>query len=84
MYELAALQPLMGAVSQFATAFLCCVAYIDTPLRRSITHGWQRNLVLLAFEKSKTEKIDVDELVLRFGRKRTRLPLLKTVKAGIG
>ena len=54
----------------------CFVAYIDTPLRRSMAHGRQRNLVLLAFEKSKTKKIDLREFVLRFGRKQTRLPLL--------
>ena len=61
---------------QFVSAFFCFVAYIDIPHRRSMTYGQQRNLVLLAFEKSKTKKIDLDEFVLRFGRKRTRLPLL--------
>ena len=49
---------------------------IDTPYRRLMTHGGQRNLVLLAFEKSRTKKIDLDEFVLGLGRKHTRLPLL--------
>ena len=34
-----------------------------------MTHGRQRNLVLLAFEKSRTNEIDLDEFVLRLGRK---------------
>ena len=61
----------LGTVSQFVSAAFCFVAYIDTPLRRSMTHGRQRNLVLLAFEKSKIKKIDLHEFVLRFGRKHT-------------
>ena len=40
-----------------------------------MTHRRQRNLVRHAFEKSRTKKIDLDEFVLRFGRKHSRLPL---------
>ena len=36
--------------------------------RTRMTHWRQRNLVLLAFEKSRTKKIDLDELVLRLCR----------------
>ena len=36
--------------------------------------------LLLAFEKSRTKKIDLDKFVVRLDRKHPRLPLLKTVK----
>ena len=56
------------------------VLRIDTPHKRSMTYVRQRNLVLLALEKSRTKKIDLDEFVLRLGRKHTRLPLLQTAE----
>ena len=69
-----------------AATFVCSVAIcecssfalsrIDTHYRRSMTHERQRNLVSLAFEKSRTKKNDLGEFVLRLGRKHTRLPLL--------
>ena len=48
----------------------------SAPYRRSMTEGGQRNLVQLAFEKSKTKKMDLDEFVLRFARKHSQLSLL--------
>ena len=77
VYKLAA-----AAVVTFVCSVAICecsffaLSRIDTPHRRSLTHGRQRNLVLLAFEKSRTKEIDLDEFVLRLGRKHTRLPLL--------
>ena len=69
-----------------AATFVCSVAIcecssfassrIDTPHRRSMIHERQRNLVLLAFEKSRTKKNDLGEFVLRLSRKHTQLPLL--------
>ena len=73
---------LPAAVSTFGCSTAVCessfstLARIDSPHRRSMTHTRQRNLVLLAFEKSRTSGIELDELVVRFGRKHTRLHLL--------
>ena len=77
VYKLAAVLATSGcSVAICECSFFCFVAYINTSHRRSMTHRRQLNLVRLAFEKSRTKKIDMDEFVLRFGRKHTRLPLL--------
>ena len=76
VYKLAAVVATFGcSVAIFECSF-SALSRIDTPHRRSLTYGLQRNLVRLAFEKSGTKKIDLDEYVLRLGRKYTRLPLL--------
>ena len=69
-----------------AATFVCSVAIfecsfsalslLNTPHWRSMTYERQRYLALLAFEKSRSKKIDLDEFVVRLGRKHTRLPLL--------
>ena len=76
VYKLAAAVATFGCSVAIWMCSFSALSRIDTPRKRSMTHGRQRNLVLLAFEKSRTKKIDLDEFVLRFGRKHTRLPLL--------
>ena len=84
LYEEKRASRALSNVNKLAAAvatFVCCVANceysffalsrIDTLHRRWITHGRQRNLVLLAFEKSRTKKIDLDEFVPRLGTKHT-------------
>ena len=76
VYKLAAAVATLGcSVAIFECSF-SALSRIDTPHRRLRTYGRQRNLVLLAFEKSRAKKIDLDEFVLRLGKKHTRLPLL--------
>ena len=76
VYKLAAVVATFGYSVAIWKCSFSALSRIDTPRKRSMTHGRQRNLVLLAFEKSRTKKIDLDEFVLRFGRKHARLPLL--------
>ena len=76
VYKLAAAVATFGCSVAISERSFSSLSRIDTPHRRSITCGRQRNLVLLAFEKSRTKKVDLDEFVLRLGRKHTRLPLL--------
>ena len=54
------------SVAIFECSF-SALSRIDTPHRRSMTYGRQRNLVLLAFEKYRTKKIDLDKFILRLG-----------------
>ena len=70
IYKLAAVVATFGCSVAVCECSFSAFSRIDTPDRRSMTHGRQRNLVLLAFEKSRTKKIDFDDFVLRFGRKR--------------
>ena len=76
IYKLAAAVATFGCSVAICECSFFALSRIGTPHRRSMTHGRQRSLVLLAFEKSRTKKIDFDESVLRFDRKHTRLPLL--------
>ena len=76
VYKLAAAVATCGCRVAISERSFSALSRIDTPHRRSITYGRQCYLVLLAFEKSRTKKIALDEFVPRLGSKRTRLPLL--------
>ena len=76
VYKLAVAAGTFGCSVAFFEYSFSALSRIDTPHRRLLTYGRQRNLVLLASEKSKTKKTDLDELVLRLSRKHPRLPLL--------
>ena len=76
VHKLAAAVATFGCIVAIFERSFSALSRIDTPHSRSMTYGRQRNLVLLAFEKSRVKKIDLDEFVLRIGRKHTRLPLL--------
>ena len=76
MYKLAAAVATFGCKVAIFKCSFSALSRIDTPHRRSMTYRRQRNLVPLAFKKSRTKKIDLDEFVLRLGRKHARLPLL--------
>ena len=71
VYKLAAAVATFGYSVAICECSFSALLRINTPHRCSMTHGRQCNLLLLAFEKSRTKKIDCDEFVLRFCRKHT-------------
>ena len=63
VYKLAAaVATFEGSVAICKCSFFASLR-IDTPHRRSMTHGQQRSLVLIAFEKPRSTKLDLDEFV---------------------
>ena len=53
---------------------------IDTPQRRGMADTRQQNLVLLAFEKKRTEQISIEKFLTQFSKEHTWLQLFSTVE----
>ena len=76
MYNLAAVVATFGSSTAVSECSFSTPAKVDAPQRRSMLQRRQRNLVLLAFERDRTRKIDLDAFVLRFSKRHTRKGLV--------
>ena len=77
VYNLAAVAASFGSSTAVCECSFSTLAKVNAPQRRSMLQRRQRNLDLLAFERDRTRKIDLDAFVLRFSKRHTRMRLVK-------
>ena len=77
VHNLAAVVATFGSSTAVCECSFSTLAKVDTPQRSSMLQRRQRNLVLLAFERDRTRKIDLDAFVMRFSKRHTRMRLVK-------
>lgn len=65
----------IGVSSASCESSFSTLARVLTPYRRTMLHGRKRNLVILAHEKSLTNKLNMDDFVKTFSRTNRRLLL---------
>lgn len=75
VYKLAAIVASFGSSSAVCESGFSVLSSIDKPARRCMLETRQANLVLLAFEKELTEKIDLNIFIKRFSEIHPRLLL---------
>ena len=66
IYNLAAIVATFGSSTTVCECSFSTLTGVDAPQRRSMLQPRQRNLVLQAFERDRTSKIDLDAFVSRF------------------
>ena len=64
VYNLAAVVATFGSSAAVCECSFSTLAKVDAPLRRSMLQRQQRNLILLAFERDRTRKIDLDAICI--------------------